>query len=323
MIYYSIMPIYSLGSIMQEIHSLRYPIRSSNEFVNAFSVFGEVYVKGRRIDEIAEHIKYPVYSGGDCISKILNTVKGIGGKPVPEKRTYQRPTFKREEPRTVTQGIRRIGEDRDVKTAVEYGVRIEDIDRRVKALSAIKATAGIGGLKEKDEPMGAEREKVELELKTALAKLSMEREEEIRYRLELELKKKELEMEANEAERERNNRMEIELKKKQLELEANEAERERNNRMEIELKKKQLELDMRKKEMEIEARKTALEMDMERRIQIAVKEKEVEIEKKIEESANKKIEDMRKKMEDEFRRKEEFMRKKILLEEREKALRGR
>jgi len=313
------MTIYSLGSIMQEIHSLHYPIRDSNKFVEAFSVFGEVYVKGNRIDKIAGHIKYPVYSGGDCISKILDAVKAMGGKPVPEERTYHGPTFmpRSKEAHAITQSgasIKRIDLDMDTKTAVEQRVKIGDIDRRLDTLGKIKASAGIPELKGRDESMDVQREKTELELKTALIKMSMEKEEEIKYRLELELKKKELEIEVKEAERERNNRMEIELKKKQLEIEVKEAERERNNRMEIELKKK---------EMELKAKEEWMEREIEKRIQIAVKEKEAEIERKMKAVTDEKIESMRKKMEEEFRRKEELVRKRISLEEREKALRGR
>jgi len=295
MIYILIMTIYSLGSIMQEIHSLHYPIRDSNKFVEAFSVFGEVYVKGNRIDKIAGHIKYPVYSGGDCISKILDAVKAMGGKPVPEERTYHGPTFmpRSKEAHAITQSgasIKRIDLDMDTKTAVEQRVKIGDIDRRLDALGKIKASAGIPELKGRDESMDVQREKTELELKTALIKMSMEKEEEIKYRLELELKKKELEIEAKEAERERNNRMEIELKKK---------------------------------EMELKAKEEGMEREIEKRIQIAVKEKEAEIERKMKAVTDEKIESMRKKMEEEFRRKEELVRKRISLEEREKALRGR
>ena len=280
---------------MQEIHSLHYPIRDSNKFVEAFSVFGEVYVKGNRIDKIAGHIKYPVYSGGDCISKILDAVKAMGGKPVPEERTYHGPTFmpRSKEAHAITQSgasIKRIDLDMDTKTAVEQRVKIGDIDRRLDALGKIKASAGIPELKGRDESMDVQREKTELELKTALIKMSMEKEEEIKYRLELELKKKELEIEVKEAERERNNRMEIELKKKEMELKAKEEEMER---------------------------------EIEKRIQIAVKEKEAEIERKMKAVTDEKIESMRKKMEEEFRRKEELVRKRISLEEREKALRGR
>ena len=289
------MTIYSLGSIMQEIHSLHYPIRDSNKFVEAFSVFGEVYVKGNRIDKIAGHIKYPVYSGGDCISKILDAVKAMGGKPVPEERTYHGPTFmpRSKEAHAITQSgasIKRIDLDMDTKTAVEQRVKIGDIDRRLDALGKIKASAGIPELKGRDESMDVQREKTELELKTALIKMSMEKEEEIKYRLELELKKKELEIEVKEAERERNNRMEIELKKK---------------------------------EMELKAKEEWMEREIEKRIQIAVKEKEAEIERKMKAVTDEKIESMRKKMEEEFRRKEELVRKRISLEEREKALRGR
>ena len=289
------MTIYSLGSIMQEIHSLHYPIRDSNKFVEAFSVFGEVYVKGNRIDKIAGHIKYPVYSGGDCISKILDAVKAMGGKPVPEERTYHGPTFmpRSKEAHAITQSgasIKRIDLDMDTKTAVEQRVKIGDIDRRLDTLGKIKASAGIPELKGRDESMDVQREKTELELKTALIKMSMEKEEEIKYRLELELKKKELEIEVKEAERERNNRMEIELKKK---------------------------------EMELKAKEEWMEREIEKRIQIAVKEKEAEIERKMKAVTDEKIESMRKKMEEEFRRKEELVRKRISLEEREKALRGR
>jgi len=295
MIYILIMTIYSLGSIMQEIHSLHYPIRDSNKFVEAFSVFGEVYVKGNRIDKIAGHIKYPVYSGGDCISKILDAVKAMGGKPVPEERTYHGPTFmpRSKEAHAITQSgasIKRIDLDMDTKTAVEQRVKIGDIDRRLDTLGKIKASAGIPELKGRDESMDVQREKTELELKTALIKMSMEKEEEIKYRLELELKKKELEIEVKEAERERNNRMEIELKKK---------------------------------EMELKAKEEWMEREIEKRIQIAVKEKEAEIERKMKAVTDEKIESMRKKMEEEFRRKEELVRKRISLEEREKALRGR
>ena len=280
---------------MQEIHSLHYPIRDSNKFVEAFSVFGEVYVKGNRIDKIAGHIKYPVYSGGDCISKILDAVKAMGGKPVPEERTYHGPTFmpRSKEAHAITQSgasIKRIDLDMDTKTAVEQRVKIGDIDRRLDALGKIKASAGIPELKGRDESMDVQREKTELELKTALIKMSMEKEEEIKYRLELELKKKELEIEVKEAERERNNRMEIELKKK---------------------------------EMELKAKEEWMEREIEKRIQIAVKEKEAEIERKMKAVTDEKIESMRKKMEEEFRRKEELVRKRISLEEREKALRGR
>ena len=280
---------------MQEIHSLHYPIRDSNKFVEAFSVFGEVYVKGNRIDKIAGHIKYPVYSGGDCISKILDAVKAMGGKPVPEERTYHGPTFmpRSKEAHAITQSgasIKRIDLDMDTKTAVEQRVKIGDIDRRLDVLGKIKASAGIPELKGRDESMDVQREKTELELKTALIKMSMEKEEEIKYRLELELKKKELEIEVKEAERERNNRMEIELKKK---------------------------------EMELKAKEEWMEREIEKRIQIAVKEKEAEIERKMKAVTDEKIESMRKKMEEEFRRKEELVRKRISLEEREKALRGR
>ena len=280
---------------MQEIHSLHYPIRDSNKFVEAFSVFGEVYVKGNRIDKIAGHIKYPVYSGGDCISKILDAVKAMGGKPVPEERTYHGPTFmpRSKEAHAITQSgasIKRIDLDMDTKTAVEQRVKIGDIDRRLDTLGKIKASAGIPELKGRDESMDVQREKTELELKTALIKMSMEKEEEIKYRLELELKKKELEIEVKEAERERNNRMEIELKKK---------------------------------EMELKAKEEWMEREIEKRIQIAVKEKEAEIERKMKAVTDEKIESMRKKMEEEFRRKEELVRKRISLEEREKALRGR
>ena len=303
---------YGLGSILQELHALRYPIKDVDEFIQQILSYGDVYIKDKLLTEIAENIDYPIYSGGDCVDKILDASK----KTKHSTKIFSDEKTDREMPDKTT-GIKTISVSGSstpiIENIAEYTTKVKDIENRIKTLKDVKTQ--IPRIIDKE----TENEALELELKTALANLKLDQEEKLKNQMLIELKKLELEAQSREKERDLTNRMELELKKKLLEMEMKEKERELQNRMQIELKRKEMEIELKKKELELITKERDIENEIKARVQIALKEKELEIRKLAEEEAERKIAKRKQELDEEYKRKEELLERRVRLEQRDAA----
>ncbi len=333
------MSVYSLGTLIQVFHGLKYPITNQNEFLDAIKNLGDVVIKGISIENIAKQLHYPLYSGGDCIEKVLSVVEKLTPQykataptttthtTYAPKKTYE---YSREykspyaPPQPLPRPVEKLKPEvstpekhtEDIISLIRDMHKLRTSEDKISTLVNILNTTEFDMLKSKAD----NKELSELELKTALARLRKEYEESAKAVLELEIRKKELEIEAKEREREFKNHLELELKKKELETESRERERELRNRLELEMKKKELELETKAKIAELDMQKRALDDEVNKRVSIAVKEQALELRTQLEREYSEKIERIRKEYDDEIAKREDLVRKKVMLELREKGI---